>query len=321
MSISLPNDARLYAQIRLTPAQGTRFQPTGFPDLGAAEYQAPGPNDTQRAMLLVESAQSVANRLEEVCWDESTNDLVPCLKGLPYVRVTNAKGEYLTSSIQESHRLNSPYLLENKNGVFFEKLKSELGELESGRVDLNRLGKVLFKYDPNSLIHGIFLAKKELAGGRLRLPRVLSGFIEASNVNAAVSGGVKRDDVDPKGTALGSGAAKGFGHVPFARIEYTGEINAYFAIDIAQLRAFRLGDSAEKLLFALCLYKIRRFLESGLRLRTACDLATEGELEIKRPSGVNIPGVTELEVLLPSLIAAAGFRENPVEVVQFTGPK
>src|SRR5207253_6245313 len=49
-----------------------RFQPTGFPDLGAATYDGP----EGKKMLLVESAQSMANRLEGVCWDTVAHDWV-----------------------------------------------------------------------------------------------------------------------------------------------------------------------------------------------------------------------------------------------------
>src|SRR5690606_19439997 len=115
---------------------------------------------------------------------------------------------------------------------------------------------------------GIFLAKKELAGGRLRLPRALSAFIEAADAKVAASGGVKNDSVNPSGDA-----AKGFGNVPFSRDEYVSpKITAYFNLDLAQIRAFGLGDAVEKLLIALALYKVQRFLAAGLRLRTACDL-------------------------------------------------
>jgi hypothetical protein len=63
-----------------------------------------------------------------------------------------------------------------------------------------------------SLIHGVFLAKKDLAGGRLRIARALSAFIEASGVNIAASGGVKNDHVNPSGDTK-----SGFGNVPFSR--------------------------------------------------------------------------------------------------------
>ena len=52
---------RILVEADLVPVQGQRFQPTGFADLGAAVYTLP---DGTR-MLLVESAQSMANRLEK----------------------------------------------------------------------------------------------------------------------------------------------------------------------------------------------------------------------------------------------------------------
>src|SRR5579875_670414 len=67
---ALDKAQRLLIEAKLKPLQGTRFQPTGFPNLGAATYQGPGGVD----MLLVESAQSMANRLEAVCWDEVNDD-------------------------------------------------------------------------------------------------------------------------------------------------------------------------------------------------------------------------------------------------------
>ena len=63
MTIELPNSPRLLLQVELAPVQGARFQPTGFPDVGAGVYTLPN----GREQLLVESAQSVANRLEAVC--------------------------------------------------------------------------------------------------------------------------------------------------------------------------------------------------------------------------------------------------------------
>src|SRR5262245_26505897 len=99
----------LLFEVPLKVRQGHRFQPTGFPDLGAAEFDTPSGRS-----LLVESAQSMANRLEAVCWDESADDLVESLRGLSYVKVLlpgkEDKQEFLTSSVLEAHRLNSPYI-------------------------------------------------------------------------------------------------------------------------------------------------------------------------------------------------------------------
>ena len=308
---ALASQPRLLLEVPLKPLQGSRFQPTGFPDLGAATYE-----HNQVSMLLVESAQSMANRLEAVCWDEAADDLVTPLRGLPYVKVVSAS-KIATNSILESHRINSPYILEGTDKSFFDKLKVELGAMTTGRVDLKLLATVLLKYDANALVHGVFLAKKELAGGRLRLPRMLSAFIEAEEVSVVASGGVKKDEVDPSGDTK-----KGFGHVPFHREEFTAtKITAFFNIDLAQLRGYGLSKEAETLLTALSLYKIQKVLRDGLRLRTACDLEPSGAVVIKRPeTGFTLPSIAELEKELPVLIkaASASFASPVVTEVKYT---
>ena len=131
------------------------------------------------------------------------------LRGLPVVQVLDAEGRHLTNSLIEAHRLNSPYILEGKDKSVVNMLKDRLATLEQGRVDLRELARVLLEFDTNALLHGVFLAKKELAGGRLRFPRSLSAFVEAEGARRAVSGGVRNDTVDPKGdTANGSAMSR-----------------------------------------------------------------------------------------------------------------
>jgi CRISPR-associated protein Csb1 len=311
MNLDIPKDQpRLLLQAKLKPIQGSRFQPTGFPDLGAATFDAPG----NKKMLLVESAQSMANRLEAVCWDTVANDWIAALKGLPVVAVQDKAGKPLTNSVLEAHRLNSPYILEGTDKSFFQTLRTELDVAEKGVVDIRKLTAVLLKYDVNALLHGIFLAKKEIAGGRMRLPRALTAFIEAEDIAVAASGGVKNDAVNPSGDT-----GKGFGNVPFHREEFTGSITAFFNIDLALIRGFGLGAEVEKLLLALALFKIQRFLRDGLRLRTACDLEVDGKLTVQRPEGFAAPALTELEKELPALIkaASAGFAAPAVTIVKF----
>lgn len=305
---SLNNEPRLLLEAKLKPIAGTRFQPTGFPDLGAAQYKLP--DNTE--MLLVESAQSMANRLEAVCWD--TNDWVPPLKGLPCVVVTDKAGNVLTNSVLEAHRLNSPYILEGKDKSFLGALKKELAIGDLAPVNLKLLAKTLLKYDVNSLLHGVFLAKSEIAHGRMRLPRALTAFIEAKNITVAASGGVKNDALNPSGDT-----GKGFGNVPFHREEFCGEITAYFTLDLALIRGFGLGEAVEQLLTAFALFKIQRFLRDGLRLRSACDLELDGELQVKRPEGFELPSLNELENGLPSLIksAADNFAKPVKTIVKF----
>lgn len=314
---------RLLLEAHLQPLQGTRFQPTGFPNLGAATYE--GPNGER--MLLVESAQSMANRLETVCWDKPSDDWVEPLRGLPLVKVVRkSKGkdgkeieEPLTNTVLEAHRINSPYVLEGKDKSVLQSLTLQLAEMKEGPVDIKKLAAVLLKVDTNALIHGVFLAKSDLAGGRLRLPRALSSFIEAEEVKEVQSGGVKNDYVNPSGDT-----GRGFGNVPFARSEFTSaKIIAYFNLDLAQIRAFGLGDTVSQLLIALALFKIQALLDSGLRLRTACDLEIkQSGIVVKRPTGFVLPTLVELKSALPALIAAVAkeqkWPDNRVTCVNWT---
>lgn len=302
----LAASARLLFEIPLRPVQGQRFQPTGFPGLGAATFQT-----AHGLCLLVESAQSMANRLELTCWDEARQDLKSELEGLSHVRVLR-KGSFLTDTVLESHRLNSPYLLEGKDKQFFDTLKSELGGLAEGPIDRRKLAEALLRFDIGSLLHGVFLAKKELAGGRLRVARTLSAFIEADGVRVAASGGVKNDHVNPSGDAK-----LGYGNVPFARDEFTAErITLYANLDLGQIRGYGLGNAAERLLVLLALYKLRLLLESALRLRTACDLepATEAFMA-KRPAGFALPDAASLREALGPAIAACKSAMTITEVV------
>ena len=335
---SLKASPRILIEAALAPVAGSRIQPTGFPDLGAATYDAPDGKGGLISMLLVESAQSMANRLEAVCWDEGADELVPELKGLPYIRVKLVglgDGTDTTTSIQEFHRLNSPYIMSGKDdkGVAFaDVLKPELGmkavagkkvgkakaapdaadaatEKEpddvAGVVNLRKLAAVCFKYDPNSLVHGVFLEK---IAGRLRHPRALSAFIEASGVGRADSGGVKFDRALPKPSVAGVDAKGGYGNVPFHRTEFTAKtITAFFTIDLAQIRGYGLPVPGGDLLTVLSLWKIRKFLDSNMRLRTACELEVVKE-EVKRPKeGFKLPSADELTKPLADLIAKCKF--------------
>ena len=167
------NDApRLLMQHDLKPLQGDRFQPTGFPDLGPARYTTPGGTE----MLLVESPQSVANRMELACWNAAEQDLLKDLRGLPYIKILDEAGHHLSNSLLDAHRINSEYIMKNASRVvanengkpktvppsFNKEFAAEIGYQKDGRVDWKKFHNALLKYDPNSLIHGCFL--EEIGG-------------------------------------------------------------------------------------------------------------------------------------------------------------
>lgn len=285
------NENRLLMEVELSPIQGNRFQPTGFPDIGAAEYQRP---DGTR-MILVESTQSMANRLEATIIKEDGVNIRDDLKGLSYiiVKLNNLtdKKDTLSSSLVEAHRLNSPYIISDKN--FREEFKKEAMYEKGKPIQWKSFAKAVFRYDVNSIIHGIFLSN--LDDGRLKIPRLISSFIEAEGIREVSMGGVKNNPIDPTGKLQAVDLKKDvYGNVPYHRLEYTAnKIMAFFNIDISLLNSYGLGENETKLVLYLSLFKIRHFLNSSLRLRTACDLKVINDLYIK-----NIVG--NMRVVIPS---------------------
>jgi CRISPR-associated protein Csb1 len=313
---ALKSAPRLLMEAELKPLQGDRFQPTGFADLGPARYTLADGTE----MLLLESAQSVANRMELACCKEDRRTLLDELVGLPYV-VGKHRGDVLTTSYLEAHRLSSPYLL---NAEWAAKLSGEMQLKDDFQINDRVTVATLFRYDPCSLLHGVWLGTKEykeqFSGGRVRLTRTLSGFIEAKGIVVAESGGTKFDKNAARLTETGD-AETGYGTLPFHRSEFTaGEIKAYFNLDLGLLRGYGLHENATKLLITLALLKVRRFLSSGLRLRTACDLEIKGSLLVKRPEqGFAVPSeehlLAECRTLIANCTSEKLFANPPVTEV------
>ncbi len=295
---ALDSAPRLLLEAHLRPTQSDRFQPTGFPDLGPAAYTLHDGTE----MLLVESAQSMANRCEQACWDENAQAWVSKLNGLPFVHVDIFEDDdrvASTATVLEAHRLNSPYVLDGLlDGKEFKSLLIEECDLKASRpVNRPAFLRTVLKYDPASLLHGLFMSNA--GDGRLRLPRALSSFIEARNVRRADSGGVKNDRVNPSGSAK-----DGFGNVPFPRTEFTAQtITAFFNLDLHQVRGFGFPTEVTRLLLLLALYKIARLLGGSLRLRTACSFDAE-KIDITAPAAFKLPSVSDLEADLAASIAA-----------------
>jgi len=292
----------LLAEATLEPVQGSRFQPTGFPSLGAAEFESVDDNGQVVDSLLVESSQSMANRLESVCLQGGNSSLADALVGMPFITLNDEKGNFMTNSLLEAHRISSSYMLENNDKTLYRELSKELDLDDKNRaVDITKLARFALKYDPNTILHGVFMNRKDIAGGRYRMTRSLSAFIEATGVRSVISGGVKMDHLDPKG---GEGGAKSvFGHIPYSKIEYSAEsIKVYFNIDLSLIRSYNLGDTANEFLLTLALWKIQSFLRGGLRLRTACHLKVKDPITVTEPSDVDIPDLGNLVVELKELI-------------------
>jgi CRISPR-associated protein Csb1 len=301
--------ARRVLVAELRPLVGQRFQPTGFPDLGAAVF------DDGKA-LLVESAQSMANRLEATTWDDARADQVAELALLPHVKVADATGGFVTSSRLEAHRLACAYIMDGTvDGTTGEKwLEARLGLRAGKGLDHRAVAKACFALDPLSLVHGVFFARKSWPW-QPKVARAVTSFIEAYGIRPAVSGGVKRDSVyNDADKASHRTADKGYGSVPHHRIEYTADsIRAFFAIDRAQLRSYGLSEPATALLEAIIDFEIGTLLDGGLRLRTACDLEVVGVEKGERPSAV------EAASRIAALARECASELGPVTTVTWQG--
>lgn len=292
------------AELKVATGGGGRFQPTGFPDLGPALYKGSDGND----WLLVESPQSMANRMERVCWidgDSETDRVGKYNKdcdGIPYVGAVDADGRPLTASTLEAHRLSSPYIWDTqafddpddktngaKNQVSLPEYLKRLFNLAENRlVPWKKVAEGLLKVDPGCLLHGIWFNDSAFAGGKVRITRTLSGYIEASAPSPANFGFQKRDAVsDRTDKEAGQSAAEGYGSVIGPKQHFTSpQVKAYFQIDLERLRSYGLANEQVRALAAWAIYKIRRVLMASRD--GVADLRTECKFELAKASAWQI---------------------------------
>ncbi|MGH3897653.1 MAG: type I-G CRISPR-associated RAMP protein Csb1/Cas7g [Pseudonocardiaceae bacterium] len=315
--------ARLSFDVELSPLLGSTFQPTGFPDVGPATFLR-FENGEKVPALLVESVQSMANRLEATAWDAARDEPAAEVAGLPYVRVVRTgTGEFLTSSRLEAHRLASPFVHTAKlaGKPMFDEIRDRLGLAKDTPLNRRHMARAVAELDPFCLLHGVFFSQKEW-WGQPKFERVISAVIEARDVQRAVSGGRKSDRVRHQLGEEGGGTAEGYGSVPFHRTEWTAKkIIASFVVDAELLRSYGLPNPVTELLQTLALWEIRRFLTSGLRLRTACDLEIVGEIRSRHES--TLPGLGELTSRLAELIPQSRevFGDGTPLSVEWSGKK
>ncbi len=285
------------AELQVATGGGGRFQPTGFPDLGPALYRgADGAN-----WLLVESPQSMANRLERVCWLDGDGDTDrvgrynDACAGIRYVLATDSDDRPLTASTLEAHRLSSPYLWDTQpyddpdnpgQQIKLEAyLKNLFGLQDQRLVPWKKVAEGLLQVDPGCLLHGVWFNQPSFGGGKVRVTRALSGYIEARDPASANFGFQKRDPVsDRTDKEAGQSAAEGYGSVIGPKQHFTSpQITAYFQIDLERLRSYGLSPDQVRALAAWAIYKIRRVLiasRDGI-----ADLRTECKFEVKKRQG------------------------------------
>lgn len=296
---------RVLITAELHVANGSFFQPTGFPDIGACVYT----DGTGQRRCLVESEQSMANRLEAVCMTSPGVWREPLAGQLPIIRVKReTSGSLIATNLTEPHRIASSYVLEGRidGKGLQERLEEHLGlEKKAAKrardwpLDRRqRLSQAVFALDPAAILHGFQFMQWEAVG--LRAARLLHSRLEAilSDDGEVHYGLVKVDNIEPGSSAQqrsnkGQSIASKVRYVPTS-------IQASFEIDLLALRerslvgephgnsaaTVAMNQDAQRFMLALGLWKIHRFLTNGpafdsrtgetmgaLRLRTDCSLA------------------------------------------------
>jgi CRISPR-associated protein Csb1 len=143
--------------------------------------------------------------------------------------------------------------------------------------------KTIFRYDPNSLLHGVLFAKEQI-----KISRILTAHLEAFGAARVGRSGVKFD-------RLGKTTS---GQPIFNVDEETArEIRATFIVDLALLRSYGRGASGlseprKRLLLDFAIWKIGRLLGQPFRYRTQCHLKCESvSLSAGEQEAATIPKV------------------------------
>lgn len=292
-------------RVAMQPVTGSRFQPTGFPDIGAALFDRPVGEDGWQQCLVLESAQSMANHLEAGAWEAGEERPVPAFSGLAYIRVVDERGAYVTSSRTEAHRLASAFVKDatlDGRGMR-DVIRERLDLRDDTPLSPREIAGAVFAMDPMCLVHGVFFAETDKVWpGQPKIARALTAFVEAYDVKEVISGGVKRDDVRHSTKDAAGGAAEGYGSVPFHRSEYVARrIEASFVLDLDQIESYGLADRASELLATAARWEIRSLFDRGFRPRTGCDL------EIEDPAALEtLPSMDILTERLRGLIGQCG---------------
>lgn len=317
MIAALDDEPRLIVDAKLRPVLGSTFQPTGFANLGAAEFTRPGCSPS----LLVESVQSLTNHFEALGFDRAAGAPIALLETLPWIDVRSPDGaEHLTSSREEPHRLAAAYVneaqIEDTKGIDW--IVERLGLRPRKPTDWSGVYEAVFDLDPLCLLHGVFFSRPGHHGNP-KVRRALSAVIEAHGVTPVHSGGLKRDDVQFT-AAAGQRAEGGYGFVPFGRTEYAAEEIRFTAVlDLVQLRGYGLPSTACRLLVLLGLWEVAGLLGEPLRLRTACDLEVES-VSVRRPASYSLPSRADLEVDIRETVAEVAFADPGARVVTWPAP-
>lgn len=239
----------IQATLKVASGRGDRFQPASYANQGPCYYKIPGANGKLRDALIVDTTQAMANWLEHICWPAGKEDYLPEFKGIPYVKVLDGDNgnQFLTSSVLESHRLNSRYIYDGKpqtadssldlktDQEFRSFLKTKYFKTNNNRpFPMGRFLSKIFDLDPACLLHGVFMAGGdgfEGLEGRARWARTLAASVHAEDPQRLYPGGAYVDHVS------------GSHNIPHTGDHATsGKITMNFILNVQALKDFEIEE-------------------------------------------------------------------------------
>jgi CRISPR-associated protein Csb1 len=307
----LKGSSPLVLTATLRPVAGLdRFQPAGFPEIGHVIYKAPRQNGEEN-VCIVDSPASMANHLESVCLRGPHDlELHEDLAEMPYLRCVTGdlekdklppdKRELVVTSLTEGHRIASDYFLKGRRIALKNELSREFGAelmeefkaqpLKGGNAYLPPASwwsvfKHIYRYDPNSLVHGVLFPKWQI-----KIARFLTAHLEAFGAGRVDRSGVKFDRLGKTDSGQ-----------PIFAIDdaFANEIRATFILDISLLRSFGrkeakttpgLSEKQKEFIVSLAFWKINQLTAMPFRYRSGCHLECvslkQGENSVKLDAGI-----------------------------------
>jgi len=313
-------------------------------------------NHLEQVCLAGENDHELHPDLAKIPYLQCVTDRKPTINGGSVtLRSDDPHDRVITTSLTEGHRIASDYFLDGlptsrwvdevranirKDNKEEEKVVPAHWEGDSFRDVLRKefqiievkkdktyfippeawwsIYRTLFKYDPNSLIHGVLFAKEQI-----KISRILTAHLEAIGAARVGRSGVKFD-------RLGKTTS---GQPIFAVDEETArKIRATFIIDLALLRSYGrdvkqgeedktvgLTGPQKEFLLALALWKMQQLLGRTFSYRSGCKLRMQNvSITTDEQKDGDGPLPTELPVIdIGSAITAAEFSAEPITRVYY----
>lgn len=297
-------------------------KPPTFLDVGVSQAYLPW---EQRLDVLLHTPQATANLIEDSVWDAVKHELIPELKGLPFVDIYTESGQYVASTLDLPHRLGTGYLLKNKHAKLDgQRFREGLRQ----RIRDRGVYQAVFELCPMSIVLGSFYTH---IAGVYRIPRILSGEFVAENAISMPTGGAVHDPVSARGQGINSShifaiekksgkdkavkkpSEAGLGNIVYVRESFKAQrYVGRFVIDTRLVDKSNLDDRAKHLVQVLSEYLLRRLLSEPVTLRTECYLMLTKEASLR--------SLADLETLEKQVQQAIQDCSNLFEKVRIVVP-